>query len=133
MEWTLMQDVNGAVFARGFLLTNQSEDEIARRMAAHPFSENVHGWTRRTFAGHRLWTDRRLMFGEDRSKRRHVAVLGLCINPFTGEGANDQIAKTLLNLLGRKRSAFFDYVDQLSGTFVLLIDDARDVFVIGDA
>jgi hypothetical protein len=121
------------VFARGFILSAVAGSQIQQRLAGKPYAENLNAWTHTFFGPYSLWVDPLLKYARTRDNMHGVGVLGLCINPFDGLATNAEIAEALYNALKKGRTAFYDYVDQLSGSFVIIYRENADVFVLQDA
>lgn len=120
------------VFARGFILSSVADSQIRQRLIRKPYAENLNSWTHTFFGPYTLWVDPLLNYARVRDNTYGVGVLGLCINPFDGLATNSEIAEALYNALKRGRTAFYDYVDQLSGAFVIIYRENADVFVLQD-
>lgn len=106
-------------FARGFLLFPASSESSAR-LAVGPYSSITKTWHHTFFGPCQIWVDPRLNYATTRDNKFGVAVLGLCINPFDGAGSNQQVADGLYASLLAGEERFYDHVDQLSGSFVIL-------------
>ncbi|OYD21128.1 hypothetical protein [Oceanimonas baumannii] len=66
-------------------------------------------------------------------KNTGVCLIGYALNPFTGANDNSRIAQHLAKLLSEDESNFFDYLDQLSGRFLLLCKKEDREFLLQDA
>jgi hypothetical protein len=129
---TNIQYVHERVFARGFILTQLSTATLQQRITGKPFSENLSRWTKTFFGPCSFWVDPRLNYGTTRDNRYGVGVMGLCINPFDGLSDNQSISNALFEALTISKEKFLDYVDQLSGAFVIMYRENADVFLLQD-
>lgn len=107
------------LLARGFLVCSASGGGV-HKFTNGPFADTINGWEKTFFGPCHVWTDPRLHYATTRDAKFGVSVLGLCINPFDGASNNEQISRNLYNALSTSEDSFFDYVDQLSGSFVIL-------------
>lgn len=129
---TTIQRIHDRVFARGFVLTQLGTAALRERLAGKPFSGNVNRWTKTFFGPCTLWVDSLLNYASTRDNRYGVGVMGLCINPFDGLSDNQSISMALYEALATSEERFLDYVDQLTGAFVILYRENADVFVLQD-
>lgn len=120
------------VFARGFILSEHSASELEGLLWGKPYATNLDKWHKTFFGPCTLWTDPLLNYARTRDARFGVGIMGLCINPFDGLSDNQKIADALYQALAQNRSAFFDYVDQLSGSFIIIYRENADVFLLQD-
>lgn len=117
--------------ARGFLVFPTSR-ETAERFSGGPFAPVLQDWQKTFFGPYQVWSDSRLNYATARDERHGVAVLGLCLNPFDGAAGNGKIAENLYAALTSGEGAFLDYVDQLSGSFVILYRVNAQVRILQD-
>lgn len=66
-------------------------------------------------------------------KNTGVCLIGYALNPFTGANENNRIVQHLAKLLSENESKFFDYLDKLSGRFLLLCKKGDKEFLLQDA
>lgn len=66
-------------------------------------------------------------------KNTGVCLIGYALNPFTGANENNRIVQHLAKLLSEDESKFFDYLDKLSGRFLLLCKKGDKDFLLQDA
>lgn len=129
---TAIPQVHDKVFARGFILTQHNPAVLSERLIEKPFSKNVNKWTKSFFGPCTLWVDSLLNYARTRDDRYGVGVMGLCINPFDGLSDNQSISSALYKALTISEEKFLDYVDQLTGAFVIIYRENADVFVLQD-
>lgn len=108
----------GKTVARGFLIYRGS-DSISRQFSEGEFSSRISHWRKTFFGPFQVWVDPLLNYETARDNTFGVSVMGLCINPFDGSSDNAAIARNLYTALSKGENDFFDYLDQLSGSFVV--------------
>jgi hypothetical protein len=106
-------------FERGFIVFRTSK-ETAERIVTSSNGIYFDSWEKTYFGAYQIWADRKLSYASYQNDKYGVAILGLCINPFTGLATNREIAQTLTDALGEDIRDFYDCVDQLSGSFIVL-------------
>lgn len=126
-------DVKARVYARGFLLSQETTRDISKKLSGCPYQGNLAGWTHTFFGPCTLWVDPLLNYERAVAGRFAVGLMGLCINPVDGLSNNQDIAAAALTNLHKGRNSFFDYIDQLSGSFVVIYRDNANVFILQDA
>lgn len=62
-----------------------------------------------------------------------VVLLGRVFDPIHGVSETDSVLNTILDRLAESDGAFFDYLDYLSGRFVLLVEQDDRAFALQDA
>jgi len=112
------------LFAYGFLLTNGQVDE-----REYPFFGE---WDIREVNGFTL-----LVHGKQRSflcKKDDVCILlvGHAYNPFTTQHDEDQILNGLISVWTEDKNKFYDGLNELSGSFSIIILEKEKVVVFGD-
>ena len=65
--------------------------------------------------------------------RWRVTLLGFALNPFTGENNNQAITRQLASKLNICRNSFYEYLDELTGRFILVCESDLEKFVLNDA
>lgn len=125
-------EISSKVFARGFILSELGSSELSARLQGKPYVGNLEKWNKTFFGPCTLWVDPLLNYARTRDNRFGVGVMGLCINPFDGRTGNQEISDRLHEELTKSRTAFLDYVDQLSGAFVIIYRENSDTYVLQD-
>lgn len=120
------------VFKRGFVLSQYGDSALRSMFQGKPYFANLEKWEQTFFGPCTLWVDPLLKYSRTRDNKFGVGVLGLCVNPFDGLSDNGQISLALHTALSRSRQAFFDYLDQLTGSFIILYRENDDVFLLQD-
>lgn len=124
-------DFNSLAFKRGFVISNALGEAGAFEKVCE--NSTVTEWTHTYFADWRLLYDPLLKYATVRDNNHGVVVLGLAINPFDKNTTNEAIASKLFEALRISDSKFFDYIDQLTGSFVVLSRTGENVRIIQDA
>jgi hypothetical protein len=106
-------------FERGFIIFGTST-ETSERIIKSSNGIYLDSWEKTYFGAYQIWADRKLSYASYQNSKYGVAILGLCLNPFTGLATNREIAQTLTDALEEDIRDFYDFVDQLSGSFIVL-------------
>ena len=128
-----MNNIKEAVFSRGFLLTNEDASLLESTLQKDNQTENLKRWEKTYFGKFKLWVDPLLNYATARDDKIGVGIMGLCVNPFDGLNNNQSIVKRLYESLLVGKKIFYDYVDQLSGAFVVIYRESADVYILQDA
>jgi hypothetical protein len=87
-----------------------------------------------TYIGrYKLNFDAEQVYTKKSSAKYSVSILGLVLNPFDGLVETQEIVDKLYTKIEHSMNAFFDYIDELSGSFVLFYRINNNVFVLQDA
>ncbi|MDB4279639.1 hypothetical protein N9865_02285 [Paraglaciecola sp.] len=87
-----------------------------------------------TYIGrYKLNFDAEQVYTKKSSAKYSVSILGLVLNPFDGLVDTQEIVDKLYTNIEHSMDAFFDYIDELSGSFVLFYRINNNVFVLQDA
>jgi len=118
-------------FARGFIMFENALgfSNIIRSSNVNGF---LQGWKQTFFGPAELWIDPRLNYATQRDNNHGVGVMGLCLNPFDGKNDNQSISEKLYSALKESEVAFFDYVDELSGSFIIMYRIGAKVKLLQD-
>ena len=120
---------NALVYRRGFLLTKCDEKVISEK----GISEELHFYKKTFFGPYKLWFDERLSYATVRTNKIGVGILGLAINPFDFLYNNQDISEVLFDKLLISENDFFDYVDKLTGAFLIFYRINDKVRLLQDA
>ena len=118
-------------FARGFIMFENASG-FSGTLRSSDVNDYIKGWTKTFFGPAELWYDARLNYTTQRDNNYGVGVMGLCLNPFDGANDNQKIADKLYAALKESEVAFLDYVDQLSGSFVILYRTGARIKILQD-
>ncbi len=110
-----------------FLGTQDSGKEVNRLLENRVTSAITY------FGKYQLIYDPGQVYVKKSSAKYAVGILGLVLNPFDGLVNPQEIVDKLYTKLENSLSSFFDYVDELSGSFILLYRVNDRVFVFQDA
>lgn len=118
-------------FARGFILFDNIEGR-SESIKESKVNKYLAGWEKTFFGPTQLWYDKRVDYASASSPKHAVGVLGLCLNPFDGSNDNKVIAEKLYDALCEDINSFYSYLDQLSGSFVILFRENASVRILQD-
>lgn len=130
---TIDPKISEHVFSRGFLLSQIGASDIRARLKGKPYTENLDKWVQTFFGPCTLWVDPSLNYARASCDQYAVGVMGLCINPFDRSSDNQTIASKLHECLRSGKDQFLDYIDHLSGSFIIIYRESANVYVLQDA
>ena len=129
----MITEYSDYAFRRGVLLSSLDEGVIRSKLTEKNFPQ-LSSWKRTYFGPSlKLWYDQRLKLSRHDTPQLSVAIMGLAINPYDGLASNETIVRELFDRLGHSREAFRDYVDELTGSFLILMRDGQNVYLQQDA
>lgn len=117
------EDLRGSLFIRGFLAT--SDDHIPA--AGFPFYGS---WNHSVRGGLHFWTHPLTGFHTFEDGSRCFFLFGHAYNPFTMDIWEDSILERLADHYGQ--GDFYDYVDELTGVFVLGVAEGEKITFLVD-
>jgi len=120
---------NGLLFKLGYLIARSEIESSSNFYIEHVLSN----WTRRRSGGYFIYHDPDLPLHAHGTGDTSVAALGNVIDPVNMIGDPSDIVRTLCSSLATSTDGFFEYLDDLSGRFVLLATTASQSFVVQDA
>lgn len=118
-------------FARGFVVFENASG-FSDALHSSNVSAFLTRWTKTFFGPSQIWYDPLLNYATQRDNSHGVGVMGLCLNPFDGANDNQKIADKLYAALKVSEVKFLDYVDQLSGAFVILYRIGAKIKILQD-
>lgn len=118
-------------FARGFIAYEGGRN-LSDLLADQNLLPTLSRWEKTYFGPAQVWYDARLNYASMSEPKIGVAVMGLCINPFTGAANNKDVSLELFSALKSGRLDFLNYVDQLSGAFVIFFRENANVEILQD-
>lgn len=128
-----MNKYSDFTFRRGVFLSSLNEGDIRRKLNDRNFPQ-LSSWTKTYFGPNlKLWYDPRLKLARQDTPRFSLAIMGLAINPYDGHANNEEIVQELFNRLNHSIAAFRAYVDELTGSFLILMRDGENVYLQQDA
>lgn len=104
-------DLKGSLFIRGFLMTDENVDTVG-----FPFYGS---WITQNVAGFNLYTHPKTGVHTFVNDDKTGILFGHAYNPFTMEIDEVKILERILSNYGKED--FYDYVDEITGVFVLVI------------
>ncbi|WP_254536806.1 hypothetical protein [Halomarina litorea] len=113
------------LFRRGFVLF---EDGCGVDVPSR-----IEDWGRERFGRYVLRTHPDLRYSAVETGGTSVGISGRVFDPVGGVADTDTILATLARRLGESDDRFFDYLDRLSGRFVLLAEAGERAFALQDA
>ena len=126
------QKILDSIFTRGFILTSLKSVDVHSQLSNAGLIGFLNSWERTFFGPYTLWVDSRLNYARVRDDKIGVGILGLCLNPYSGEKDNQSIASSLYTALSAGESSFYNYVDKLSGSFVIIYRHGAKVRILQD-
>ncbi|WP_246521275.1 hypothetical protein [Ornithinibacillus massiliensis] len=124
-----MNSYSHLLFKRGFLLTDSLHLEFKDELTQN----TVGKWKLYNIGKFRLYYDGCLPMSVVENNRYKVALLGLVLNPFDEVNDIHLIAKKLLSKMKKGEEEFLDYLDELSGRFVIITQTPYKTEVYNDA
>lgn len=115
------------LYRRDFIILKKNQQELAQPIP-DKFSHDE-------FFKYDVYSHELLETSQFLIRRKMVGVymLGYALNPYTGANNNDRITQHLAKLLSESFNNFLNYLDQLSGRFVLLCKVGDKEFLLQDA
>ncbi|QLG28517.1 hypothetical protein HUG10_13565 [Halorarum halophilum] len=113
------------LYRRGFLL-------FERGSGVDPPAP-IDEWDTETLDRFLLRTHPELRYSRAERRGVDVLILGRVFDPINGVSDPETILNTMIDRLGESDNRFFDYLDHLSGRFVLLVEEDDRAFALQDA
>lgn len=112
------------LFRKGFLLLEESHDHI--------IPDAVTDWNQTSFGAYTVYTCNELTKKKVETEGVEILALGIVVDPVNKIKSRHRILLTLASRLENSMEAFLDYLDNLSGRFVLFVNGSSS-FVVQDA
>ncbi len=113
------------LYPRGYLITDKKAINIAR----YPYYDN---WNCVTIKRFNIYVHKKQKCYVYQSEDKVYFIIGHCYNPFTMEYDEINILKTIA--MSENQQAYFEYLNQLTGNFVIGYEDGNgDLFFTCDA
>lgn len=93
----------------------------------------IEGWTNENIAEHTIYTHPSLSYDSLLRDGAKLGLVGNVVDPINSIHDNKTILKELQDSLSSSRRKFYDYLDNLTGRFILFVDTNSDTFVLQDA
>lgn len=123
-----MNTYSHLLYKRGFLFTDlelQFKDKLSQSV--------VERWNNISFGKYNLYFEKSLSFSFLQEDGYKVAIIGLVLNPFDKKNDISGICKSLLLNKKKSENDFLDYLDQLSGRFIIITQTPEVTEVYNDA
>lgn len=117
------------LFRRGFLLTNLKEVKFKSKLA----NKIVNDWDKNVFGNYTIYSDKINSKSQYKYRDVEVFVMGLVFNPFNNDRNIENITKELAHRLSKSVDKFLDYLDELSGRFIVVTSKNDKTEVYHDA
>lgn len=124
-----MDRYDALLFRRAFVLTDLPHLALPDPLAQQAFAR----FRRYDFFDWRLYADDCVPVGQTMRADLGALVVGLALNPFDGCNTQDDIARALVLRRAVSENAFLDYLDELSGRFVVFLSVNGTLQVYPDA
>ncbi len=124
-----MNRYSNLLYKRGFLLTdikNPSFDDVVSQTVFKT-------WSSIDIGEYRLFYDPDVLIGFAGQDDNILVIAGLVLNPFDGSCDSDDIAGKLLSYKAVSENRFLEYLNQLSGRFVIISKQKEAVEIFNDA
>ena len=120
---------NNLLFKRGYLIT---DTDVAGWDS--PYSDFLlRSWKKETVEGLAVYHDPLVGFHQRGGGGIEVALVGTAIDPVNGYADADKVVERLHSLYRVSEEGFLDYLDLLTGRFVLVVTSPDRSFVLQDA
>ncbi|MDQ0339005.1 hypothetical protein J2S00_001791 [Caldalkalibacillus uzonensis] len=112
------------LYRNGFLITN--------RPLSNKIPDILH-WKELNVAGYSIYTDETVDVYHRRYNDVDIVLIGIVLNPFSKISNPKKILINLCQKFAYSNDRFFDYLDMLSGRFVIFIRSKAQSYIIHDA
>ncbi|MDP4118359.1 MAG: hypothetical protein Q8873_04115, partial [Bacillota bacterium] len=124
-----MNRYSNLLYKRGFLFT-----DIQDLSFIDEESDNIiKKWSKVNLGLYSLYYDPDLIFGLYRKEDNWIVIAGMVLNPFDGCNDSNEIAQKLYEYKSGSNIKFLNYLNQLSGRFVLISIQGAKVEIFNDA
>lgn len=112
----ILKTYQNSLYRRGFLLTNLNKLDFNNKLTQRVLS----GWKKLEFNLYNIWFDPNTEYAKVEEDGYKIFLLGLVLNPFDKRNNMEEICNCLLMEKRKSEDDFLDYLDQLSGRFVII-------------
>jgi hypothetical protein len=124
-----MNIYSSLLYKRGFLFT-----DIKNPVFYDDDSQAIfNGWSCLNIGNYRLFYDPVQLIGSDTTDENMVVILGMALNPFDGIDDSNEIARKLLDCKNVSEIKFLEYLNQLSGRFLVISKRSENIEIFNDA
>lgn len=113
---------NNLLFKNGYLITKNAVND-----------SYIKNWEKDEFQGYCIYTYPKLKKLKYIEASAKIYLIGIVLDVFNQEIDEMSILKRLSTSLSESKESFFNYLDTLSGRFVLLVDGFGERFILQDA
>ena len=117
------------LFKRGYLITDTCIENVSNDSVWHIMSK----WDKRAINSVYVYRDPALSAYICDKQNTGILLLGLVLDPLNNIDSPERIVNILHTKYLRSEDEFFDYLDTLTGRFVLLVVSPNKKFVLQDA
>jgi hypothetical protein len=117
----------GKLFRRGYLITDQ---DIADSSNIYIKETILKNWKKDSIKNLNLYLEPHLEFAKTEDNSLAVCIMGLVIDPINQIMDIQKICKNIFSNYQQSEAAFFEYLDLLSGNFIVLLAAEQRSFVL---
>jgi len=121
-----LENGNNLLYRRGYLISNID-------VRSGNFNFDVDDWNIGRFHTLNVYHDKLLEFKKSRSGDIEIGVLGIIVDPFNNILETEVIIENCILFLSKSEDEFWDYVNKLSGRFIILVKTSANFFAFQDA
>lgn len=108
------------MFERGFLVTTSG-------------NVGMEEWEKIKLTGLNAWAHPLLDYHKHKKDNVTLVVFGKIIDPFNNNGDVNEITESLAKKFAYSEDQFFEYLDELSGRFVIVLESENKTYILQDA
>lgn len=112
------------LYKRGYLITDCNSEYV--------IPDTIESWNVNLIGGYEIRSCPSLEFEDVQGSNYSLAIIGMVLDPVNKIDSTTKILSNLQEVLSKGRGQFLDYLDFLSGRFVLFVD-CTEPFVVQDA
>jgi len=117
------------LFKRGFLIASESKDKIINKISNH-VKQN---WVKASIGKYHVYYDKILDKKIYSKNKTQMLLLGYAVDTMNSIIDEDIIIKNLFSSIEKSNEAFFDYLDNLTGRFIIFYNSPGKSFLLQDA
>ena len=118
--------LNNLLYKRGYLISNTKTE-------SGNFEIDFDDWNKDKFHKLNVYHDKLLEFKKSKSGDIEIGVLGIIVDPFNNIFETEIIIENCILFLSKSDDEFWDYVNKLSGRFIILVKTSAKLFAFQDA
>ncbi len=117
------------LFKRGFIISQNRQDKYLDSLGKNIKTK----WLRKKIGSYYYYNDPDVEILSYKENNNFITLLGTLIDPVNNAGDSEKIIENLLSFFLKNETDFFNYLDYLSGRFLLLIEADNKKIVLHDA